>query len=54
MPTEHDLRSKLMWLSLLLVVLVLAIAYFQAAQGLFSALLMAVLTICAAEVCLGT
>ena len=54
MPTEHDLRSKLMWLSLLVVVLVLAIAYFQAAQGLFSALLMVVLTICCATVAIGT
>jgi len=43
-----------MWLSLLLLVLVLAIAFFQATQGLFNALLMVVLTICCAGAAFGT
>jgi hypothetical protein len=43
-----------MWLSLLLVVIIGAIAFFQATQGLFSALLMTVLTLCCAALALGT
>jgi hypothetical protein len=43
-----------MILSLILAVLVLAIAYFQATQGLFSALIMVVLTICCAAAAFGT
>jgi len=43
-----------MWLSLILLVLLLAIALMQGAQGLFSALIMTVLTICCAAAALGT
>lgn len=43
-----------MWLSLILVVLILAIAFLQATHGLFSALIMAVLTICCAAAAIGT
>lgn len=43
-----------MWLSLILLLLLLAIAFFQATQGLFSAMLMAVLTICCAALAVGT
>ena len=39
-----------MWLSLLLVALVVGILIRQAAQGLFSAFLTAVLTICCAAI----
>lgn len=42
-----------MVLSLILVLLLLAIAYFQATQGLFSALIMAVLTVCCAAIAFG-
>ncbi|MHC5108763.1 MAG: hypothetical protein ACYTHJ_02655 [Planctomycetota bacterium] len=41
-----------MWLSLILFVLLVAILLFQARQGMFSALLMMVLTICSASVAL--
>ncbi len=43
-----------MWVSLIFAILVLAVAFFQASQGLFSALIMAVLTICCAAASLGT
>lgn len=43
-----------MLLSLLLVVLLFAIAFFQASQGWFSALIMAVFTICSATAALGS
>lgn len=43
-----------MWLSLILLVLLLAIALMQGSQGLFSALIMTVLTICCAAAALGT
>lgn len=43
-----------MWLSLLLLILLLVIAFSQSTQGLFSALIMAVLTICCAAAALGT
>lgn len=42
-----------MWLSLLLVIVIGAIAFFQATQGLFSALLMMLLTVCCAALALG-
>lgn len=43
-----------MWFSLIVVVLVIAIAIFQATQGFFSALIMVVLTICCDTTALGT
>jgi len=43
-----------MLLSLILLLLLLAIAYFQATLGFFSALIMAVLTICCSAAALGT
>ncbi len=42
-----------MWLSLILIVLICAIAFFQATQGLFSALIMTLLTLCCAAFALG-
>lgn len=42
-----------MLLSLIFLLLLLSIAYFQATQGLFSALIMAVLTVCCAAVAFG-
>ena len=43
-----------MWVSLIFAILVLAVALFQSSQGLFSALIMAVLTICCAAASIGT
>lgn len=43
-----------MWLSLLIVALVFAITIYQAMQGLFSAIIMMVLTICCAATAYGT
>ena len=43
-----------MWLSLLVVTLIFAITIFQATQGLFSATIMMVLTICCAATAYGT
>ncbi len=43
-----------MWLSLLLIIFILAITLFQAMQGLFSALIMVVLTLCCAALAVGT
>ncbi len=43
-----------MLISLIFVVLILAIAYFQASQGWYSAMIMAVLTICCAGAAFGT
>ncbi len=42
-----------MWLSLLLFVLIMSVVVFQAAQGLYSALIMTVLTICCAGAAYG-
>ncbi len=42
-----------MWLSVLLILLFIAVAIYQSMHGLFSALLMAVLTICCAAFALG-
>jgi uncharacterized membrane protein required for colicin V production len=43
-----------MWLSLLIVIFILALAFFQAMQGVFSALIMTVLTLCCAALAVGT
>ncbi|MBI4716905.1 MAG: CvpA family protein [Planctomycetes bacterium] len=43
-----------MWLSLLMLVLVLGVAFFQSTLGFFSALIMTVLTLCCAAAAVGT
>ena len=43
-----------MWLSLLIVALIFAITIYQANQGLFSAIIMLLLTICGAATAYGT
>ena len=43
-----------MWLSLILLLLILAVTYVQSTQGLFSAMVMMVLTICCAAAAIGS